>query len=151
MVSSSLPVVAADACWLASRLTAEQAVDPAKLFRALSDPVRLRLLYLIASHDRGEAWVCDLADAFDLSQPAIFYDLKVLRESGLTTGAGRGCTTPGPRRGPGLAVGGPGSGARRTRSGPRLGRGRCGALSTPTSAHAGGLNRSSQHCVSSDE
>ena len=38
---------------------------------------------LIASHDGGEACVCDLNDAFDLSQPTISHHLKVLHEAGL--------------------------------------------------------------------
>ena len=52
-------------------------------FKALSDPVRLRLLSLIASHDGGEACVCDLTGEFDVSQPTISHHLRVLREAGL--------------------------------------------------------------------
>ncbi|WP_156757129.1 ArsR/SmtB family transcription factor [Actinokineospora pegani] len=92
-MSKQLPLAAVDACCspLAREpLTAGQAVDLARLFKAMSDPVRLRLLSLIASHDGGEACVCDLADAFDLSQPTISHHLKVLRESGLITGERRG-------------------------------------------------------------
>ncbi|WP_424186391.1 ArsR/SmtB family transcription factor [Actinokineospora sp. G85] len=92
-MSKQLPLAAMGACCspLAREpLTAEQAVDLARLFKAMSDPVRLRLLSLIASHDGGEACVCDLADAFDLSQPTISHHLKVLRESGLITGERRG-------------------------------------------------------------
>ncbi|MGH3380427.1 MAG: ArsR/SmtB family transcription factor, partial [Actinoallomurus sp.] len=36
----------------------DDAVDLARMFKALSDPVRLRLLSLIASHEGGEACVC---------------------------------------------------------------------------------------------
>jgi ArsR family transcriptional regulator len=66
-------------------LTAEQAASVAALFKALSDPVRLRLLSLIASHAGGEACVCDLTPAFDVSEPTISHHLKVLREAGLVT------------------------------------------------------------------
>jgi ArsR family transcriptional regulator len=45
-------------------LTAEQAVDLARVFKAMGDPVRLRLLSLIASHEGGEACVCDLSEVF---------------------------------------------------------------------------------------
>ena len=45
--------------------------------------MRLRLLSLVASHADGEACVCDLNDAFDLSQPTISHHLKVLHEVGL--------------------------------------------------------------------
>ena len=66
-------------------LTAEQAASVAGLFKALSDPVRLRLLSLIASHAGGEACVCDLTPAFDVSEPTISHHLKVLRAAGLVT------------------------------------------------------------------
>ena len=49
----------------------EQAEQVAPLLKALADPVRLRLLSLVASHEGGEACICDLNDAFDLSQPTI--------------------------------------------------------------------------------
>jgi ArsR family transcriptional regulator, arsenate/arsenite/antimonite-responsive transcriptional repressor len=55
----------------------------ARLLKALADPVRLRLMSLVASHPGGEACVCDLANAFDLSQPTISHHLKVLHDSGL--------------------------------------------------------------------
>jgi len=53
------------------------------MFKALGDPVRLRLLSLVASHLGGEACVCDISGSFDLSQPTISHHLKVLRQSGL--------------------------------------------------------------------
>lgn len=71
-------------------LTEPQAVELSALFKALADPVRLRLLSLIASHGGGEACVCDLTEAFDLTGPTISHHLKVLRESGLITGERRG-------------------------------------------------------------
>jgi len=71
-------------------LTAEQAASVAALFKALSDPVRLRLLSLIASHAGGEACVCDLTPAFDLSGPTISHHLKTLREAGLVDAERRG-------------------------------------------------------------
>lgn len=71
-------------------LTQDQAVELSHLFKAMADPVRLRLLSLIASHAGGEACVCDLTDAFDLTGPTISHHLKVLRESGLITGDRRG-------------------------------------------------------------
>ena len=63
--------------------SAEQATQVAPLLKALAEPVRLRLMSLIASHPGGEACVCDLNDAFDLSQPTISHHLKVLHEAGL--------------------------------------------------------------------
>lgn len=60
------------------------------LLKALGDPVRLRLMSLVASHEGGEACVCDLNDAFELSQPTISHHLKVLHEAGLLEREKRG-------------------------------------------------------------
>jgi ArsR family transcriptional regulator, arsenate/arsenite/antimonite-responsive transcriptional repressor len=71
-------------------LTAEQAKQVAPLLKALADPVRLRLMSLVASHPGGEACVCDLNGAFDLSQPTISHHLKVLHDAGLLDREKRG-------------------------------------------------------------
>ena len=79
------PVEAVACCSPVTRepLSAESAERVAPLVKALADPVRLRLLSLVASHADGEACVCDLNDAFDLSQPTISHHLKLLHEAGL--------------------------------------------------------------------
>ena len=74
----------------AQPMTVEQAELVAPLLKALADPVRLRLMSLVASHDVGEACVCDLNDAFDLSQPTISHHLRVLHEAGLVDRDKRG-------------------------------------------------------------
>ncbi|WFB08590.1 metalloregulator ArsR/SmtB family transcription factor [Streptomyces sp. LX-29] len=66
------------------------ATDLAKVFKALADPVRLRLLSLIASHEGGRAGVGDLIGRFDVTQPTISHHLKVLREAGLVASEKRG-------------------------------------------------------------
>ena len=71
-------------------MSAERADQVVPLLKALADPVRLRLLSLVASHADGEACVCDLNDAFELSQPTISHHLKVLREAGLVDCERRG-------------------------------------------------------------
>ncbi|EMY36059.1 ArsR family transcriptional regulator [Arthrobacter crystallopoietes BAB-32] len=71
-------------------MTAPQAERVSALLKALADPVRLQLLSLVASHEGGEACVCDLAEAFDLSQPTISHHLKVLHGSGLLERSKRG-------------------------------------------------------------
>ena len=71
-------------------LSADAATRLAPLLKALADPVRLRLLSLVASHGDGEACVCDLNDAFDLSQPTISHHLKLLHEAGLLDREKRG-------------------------------------------------------------
>jgi ArsR family transcriptional regulator len=75
---------------VASPLSVETAERIAPLLKAIADPVRLRLLSLVAAHEGGEACVCDLNDAFDLSQPTISHHLKVLHEAGLLDRTKRG-------------------------------------------------------------
>ena len=74
----------------AQPLTMDEAEQVAPLLKALADPVRLRLMSLVASHEGGEACVCDLNDAFSLSQPTISHHLKVLHEAGLLDREKRG-------------------------------------------------------------
>ena len=71
-------------------LSEDWAGDLARMFKALGDPVRLRLLSLVASHASGEACVCEISPAFDLTQPTISHHLKVLREAGLLACERRG-------------------------------------------------------------
>lgn len=71
-------------------LSTAEAEAIAPLLKALADPVRLRLLSLVASYVDGEACVCNLNDAFDLSQPTISHHLKVLREAGVLTSERQG-------------------------------------------------------------
>lgn len=71
-------------------LTAEQSERVAPLLKALADPVRLRLLSLVAAHADGESCVCELQGAFDLSQPTISHHLKVLHDAGLLDRTKRG-------------------------------------------------------------
>ncbi|MFG2374279.1 ArsR/SmtB family transcription factor [Streptomyces sp. NPDC048504] len=62
----------------------ERATELAKMFKALGDPVRLRLMSMIASRGQGgEVCVCELTPAFDLAQPTISHHLKLLRQAGL--------------------------------------------------------------------
>jgi ArsR family transcriptional regulator len=88
-MSKSLPVLdLADLAACCPPLSAEplseaQAEQVAPLLKALAEPVRLRLMSLIASRPGGEACVCDLTGAFDLSQPTISHHLKVMHEAGL--------------------------------------------------------------------
>ncbi|MFJ9900000.1 ArsR/SmtB family transcription factor [Streptomyces sp. NPDC091280] len=68
----------------AAPLDEDQAADLAKVFKALGDPVRLRLMSMIASRgESGEVCVCELTPAFELSQPTISHHLKLLRQAGL--------------------------------------------------------------------
>ena len=86
------PVQTAACCspLVSEPLDAVRATAIAPLLKALADPVRLRLLSLVASHADGEACVCDLNDAFELSQPTISHHLKVLKQAGLIASERRG-------------------------------------------------------------
>lgn len=64
-------------------LDADQAAELATAFKALGDPVRLRLLSMIASRQGDEICVCEMTPAFELSQPTISHHLKLLRHAGL--------------------------------------------------------------------
>jgi len=94
-MSNSLTLTAVETVACCSPLMREpiseqQAASVSPLLKALADPVRLRLLSLVASHADGEACVCDLNDAFELSQPTISHHLKVLHASGLVDRSKRG-------------------------------------------------------------
>ena len=71
-------------------ISKDAAAGLAQVFKALGDPVRLRLVSLIGAHQGGEVCVCELATAFDLSQPTISHHLKVLHEAGLLDREKRG-------------------------------------------------------------
>jgi ArsR family transcriptional regulator, arsenate/arsenite/antimonite-responsive transcriptional repressor len=71
-------------------LSEREAEEMSVLFKAIADPVRLRLLSLIACHDGGEACVCELTGAFNLTGPTISHHLKVLRQAGLIGSERRG-------------------------------------------------------------
>ena len=72
-----------------AELSESDAVRMAAMFRALSDPVRLRLFSRIAAHEGGEACVCEVADV-GVSQPTVSHHLKKLRQAGLLTSERRG-------------------------------------------------------------
>jgi ArsR family transcriptional regulator, arsenate/arsenite/antimonite-responsive transcriptional repressor len=90
-----LPVLApegAECCPPLARepLSPAGAQEMASLFKAVADPLRLRLLSLIACHPGGESCVCDLTGEFDVTAPSISYHLKILREAGLISSERRG-------------------------------------------------------------
>jgi ArsR family transcriptional regulator len=69
-------------------MSAADAETVAALLKALADPVRLRLMSMIAATE--EACVCDLTAPFPVSQPTISHHLRVLREAGLVEAERRG-------------------------------------------------------------
>ena len=74
--------------FLAVPLAVAEADDLARAYAALSDPVRLRLLSMIAG--AGEVCSCDLLEPLGKSQPTISHHTKILSDAGLITGEKRG-------------------------------------------------------------
>ena len=63
-----------------SRLAGETPAVVAELFKALGDETRLAIVQMLLGK---ELCVCDILDAFDMSQPAISHHLKILRQAGV--------------------------------------------------------------------
>lgn len=83
----------ADVCCpsvLGAPLDAGEAADLAQGFTALADPVRLRVLSMLAAAPGGEVCVCDFVEPLGKSQPTISHHLKILGEAGLVHGDRRG-------------------------------------------------------------
>jgi ArsR family transcriptional regulator len=74
----------------AETLDAETAETLARSFAALSDPIRLRLLSLIASADADEICACELIEPSGRSQPTVSHHMKILVDAGLITRDKRG-------------------------------------------------------------
>lgn len=75
---------------LASPLEVGDAAELAKGFTALADPVRLRVLSILAAAPEGEVCVCDFVDPLGKSQPTVSHHLRILSEVGLVHGDRRG-------------------------------------------------------------
>jgi ArsR family transcriptional regulator len=75
---------------LGAPLDAAEAAVLAAGFSALSDPVRLRVLSMLAAAPEGEVCVCDFVEPLGRSQPTISHHLKILGEAGLVHGDRRG-------------------------------------------------------------
>jgi len=90
----SLPTaVEANTCCVpsvTSPLTAEEAERVARVFKALGDPTRVKLLSLIAAGPAGEACICDLTEPVGLSQGTVSHHMKLLADAGLVTREQRG-------------------------------------------------------------
>ncbi|MBX9243825.1 winged helix-turn-helix transcriptional regulator [Actinotalea ferrariae] len=84
------PVEACCAPLQAAPLADAEATELARRFAALSDPVRLRLLNLLATAADGAMCACDLVEPVGKSQPTVSHHLKILREAGLVVSEKRG-------------------------------------------------------------
>jgi len=91
--SKTLPIVDGDICCAPVRrsmLDEEQAVVLAQSFAALADPIRLRLLSLVASAAGDEVCACDLVEPSGRSQPTVSHHMKILVDAGLVEREKRG-------------------------------------------------------------
>jgi len=75
---------------LAAPLETTDAAELASGFSALADPVRLRVLSILAASPEGEVCVCDFVEPLAKSQPTVSHHLKILSEAGLVQGDRRG-------------------------------------------------------------
>lgn len=94
-MTSTLPLQPRDVAACCSPLTGGVLDDPAaerlaRVFKALGDPTRVKLMSLIAASPDGVACVCDLTEPVRLSQPTVSHHLKLLVDAGLITREQRG-------------------------------------------------------------
>jgi ArsR family transcriptional regulator, arsenate/arsenite/antimonite-responsive transcriptional repressor len=88
LIVKKLATIEIEACCsplLAAPLGEADADQLAMSFKALADPVRLRLLSLIAAAPEGTACSCDLEEPVGKSQPTVSHHLSVLADAGLIT------------------------------------------------------------------
>ncbi|GAA1054480.1 MULTISPECIES: ArsR/SmtB family transcription factor [Dietzia] len=71
-------------------LTQAEAEAAAARFKALADPMRLRLLSHIAAAECDDVCVCTLTEPLGISQPTVSHHMKKLVEAGLVTREQRG-------------------------------------------------------------
>lgn len=93
--TSTLPLISTDLAACCSPVTGgaldqNTAERLARIFKALGDPTRVRLLSLIAAAEGGEACVCDLTEPVGLSQPTVSHHMKQLVDAGLISREQRG-------------------------------------------------------------
>ncbi|MFB6611283.1 metalloregulator ArsR/SmtB family transcription factor [Agromyces sp. NPDC056379] len=97
MTIVELPLVNAEAAPVSccapltrATITAEDAEAFARTLKAIADPVRLRLVSIVAASEGREACVCDLTEPVGLSQPTVSHHLKILTEAGILSRSKRG-------------------------------------------------------------
>ena len=95
MPTATLPLLPVDLTSCCSPVTAGVLDDGtaeqlARVFKALGDPTRVRLLSMIAASTDGEACACDLIEPVNLSQPTVSHHMRQLVDAGLVTREQRG-------------------------------------------------------------
>lgn len=90
-LSAPVDAAATGSCYVPGKtLDDAKAHSLAKVFKALGDPTRVKLLSMIVETSAGEMCVCDLTDPVGLSQPTVSHHMKLLVEAGLVTREQRG-------------------------------------------------------------
>jgi len=93
-MSSTLPLLdVAEACCSSvtgGELADGEAEQLARMFKALGDPTRVRLLSLIAAQPDHEACICNLVEPIGLSQPTVSHHMKQLVDAGIVVREQRG-------------------------------------------------------------
>lgn len=93
MPAPTLPLADVTACCstvTGGVLEADEAGRLARMFKALGDPTRVRLLSLIAAQPEREACICDLTEPVGLAQPTVSHHMKQLVDAGLVVREQRG-------------------------------------------------------------
>ena len=95
MTAAIRPMLPVDLAACCSPVTAgvlddEAAERLARVFKALADPTRVRLLSMIAASIGGEACACDLIEPVNLAQPTVSHHMRQLVDAGLVTREQRG-------------------------------------------------------------
>jgi ArsR family transcriptional regulator len=88
-MSVTLEPVACCAPLAAPTLSDEEATATAELFKALSDPARVRALNLLATSDEPVC-ICNLVEPLGLSQPTVSHHMKKLLDAGVVERVQRG-------------------------------------------------------------
>jgi ArsR family transcriptional regulator len=75
---------------LVEPIGSDEAEELASGFKLLSDPIRLRILSLIANAPEASMCGCELPEILDRSQPTVSHHLSLLTEAGLLSREQRG-------------------------------------------------------------
>ena len=87
---TALPLVQCCAPLGESRLSDDEADDLERVFKALADRHRLKIVNRLLSAGGEAVCVCDFEPLLGLKQPTVSYHLKQLRDAGLVTREQRG-------------------------------------------------------------
>lgn len=93
MTELAAPGTAADLCCPGTDcelLAKDRAEDLARVFKALADPTRVRLLRYLAESESGTACACHLPTALEISQPTLSFHMRKLHDAGLVEREKRG-------------------------------------------------------------